>query len=227
MRPWRAVRGACLPGRGRSSAIPLEAPEVQTPHPHHGGTLPRWLELCIAITALITSISSIVIALQHGHIMEKLVQANSLPYVQGGVSDATIEGADVLSLDLLNRGVGPAHEESLHIKVGDTVVTSLPELYAASLDADNAKKAPQLLHPLWNRLKTRFIPGGQSQFVFRLAKTPENAELWTLLDKAQTRWILEYCYCSVFHECWAVHSQWDEPQPVKACIRDEPHEFMP
>jgi hypothetical protein len=30
--------------------------------------------------------------------MEKLVQANSLPYLQGGFSDATPEGKRVLSL---------------------------------------------------------------------------------------------------------------------------------
>jgi hypothetical protein len=73
--------------------------------------LPRWLELVIAVTALVTSISSIAIAVHHGKIMEKLVQANSVPYMQGGFSNVTPEGHHVLSLDLLNRGVGPAHEQ--------------------------------------------------------------------------------------------------------------------
>jgi hypothetical protein len=205
----------------------VESPEVHTPHSHHGGSLPRWLELSIAVTALITSVCSIVIAVQHGHIMEKLVQANSLPYVQGGFSDATPEGDHILSLDLLNRGVGPAHEKSLRIKVDDTYVTSMRELYAASLTPEQAKSAQGTVIPLWNRLKTRFIPGGQAQFVFRIRKTPENAELWEVLDKAQTRWSIEYCYCSVFNECWVVHGIWNEPQPIKACMRDEPHEFMP
>jgi hypothetical protein len=63
----------------------VENPEVHTPHARHGG-LPRWLELTIAVTALITSISSIAIAVHHGQIMEKLVQANSVPYMQGGFS---------------------------------------------------------------------------------------------------------------------------------------------
>jgi hypothetical protein len=76
-------------------------------------------------------------------------------------------------------------------------------------------------------VKTRFIPGGQSQVIFRLAKTQDNAAIWDLLQKAQTRWSIEYCYCSVFHECWVVHGVFDEPQPIKACMRDEPHEFLP
>jgi hypothetical protein len=59
----------------------VENPEVHTVHTSHG-RLPRWLELTIAVTALITSISSIAIAIHHGQIMEKLVQANSVPYMQ-------------------------------------------------------------------------------------------------------------------------------------------------
>jgi hypothetical protein len=72
---------------------PVEGPEVHHPHKSHGGGLPRWLELAIAITALTTSVSSIIIALHHGQTMEKLVQANSLPYMAAGVSDVTTEGA--------------------------------------------------------------------------------------------------------------------------------------
>ena len=84
----------------------MEAPEIHQPHAKHAGGLARWLELVLAITALVTSISSIAIALHHGHIMAMLVQANSFPYMQGGFSDVTPEGKEVLSLDLLNRGVG-------------------------------------------------------------------------------------------------------------------------
>jgi hypothetical protein len=63
--------------------------------------------------------------------------------------------------------------------------------------------------------------------VFRLARTAENAQLWDALDKAQPRWDVQYCYCSVFQECWEVLSQWREPQKVKQCRRDESREFLP
>jgi hypothetical protein len=159
--------------------------------------------------------------------MTMLVQSNSLPYMQGGFSSVTAEDKDVISLDLLNRGVGPAHQESLRVKVGASYVRSLPELFAASLGPEQAAKAKDVLHPVWNRMRTRFIPGGQSQMVFRLAKTPENAQLWDRLEKDQARWDLEYCYCSVFKECWQVLSKWQEPQPVKQCPRDESREFIP
>jgi hypothetical protein len=86
--------------------VPLEAPELHRPHTNHRGGLPRWLELLIAISALVTSVSSIAIAVHHGRIMGQLVQANSFPYMQGGFSDTTSAGKDVLTLELLNRGVG-------------------------------------------------------------------------------------------------------------------------
>ena len=156
-----------------------------------------------------------------------LVQANSLPYMQGGFSSVTPEGKEVLSLDLLNRGVGPAHEESLRVKVGDAYVKSLKELFAASLGPEQSVKGQEVLHPISNRVRTRFIPGGQSQSVFSLSKTAENAQLWDLLDKEGDRWDVEYCYCSVFQECWQVHSKWREPEPINQCIRDESREFLP
>jgi hypothetical protein len=206
---------------------PLEAPEIHKLHARNGGGLPRWLELVIAITALVTSISSIAIAVHHGHTMEKLVEANSVPYLQGGFSDVTPEGHDVLSLDLLNRGVGPAHEKSLRVRVGNEYVKSVRDLILASLGPEQAVKAQAVLHPVWNHVPTRFIPGGQSQFVFRVAKTADNSQFWDLLAKNQARWDIEFCYCSVFEECWQVRGKWHEPEPVKQCRRDESREFLP
>jgi hypothetical protein len=206
----------------------VETPEIHQPHARHTGGLPRWLELVIAITALVTSVSSIAIAIHHGHVMEMLVQANSFPYMQAGFSDVTPEGKDVLSLDLLNRGVGPAHEESLRVRVGPAYVRTVSELFAASLGAEHYAKAQPVLRPMRNQVRTRFIPGGQSQSVFSLPRTAENTQFWELLAKDNAeRWDVELCYCSVFQECWDIHSKLQEPVRVKWCRRDETREFLP
>lgn len=205
----------------------VESPEVHTPHARHGGGLPRWLELTIAVTALITSISSIAIAVHHGQIMEKLVQANSIPYMQGGFSNATPEGVRVLSLDLLNRGVGPAHQKSLRVKVGDRYVKSFRELLGVSLGTEDAAAAEASLNPTKNVVRTRFIPGTETQQIFRAARTPENAEIWDRLNARQEDWDIEFCYCSVFDDCWQVPNIWAEPEPVAECKRDESREFVP
>ncbi|MGH7465454.1 MAG: hypothetical protein ACREV5_05920 [Steroidobacter sp.] len=204
----------------------MENPEIHTPHARHGG-LPRWLELMIAVTALITSISSIAIAVHHGQIMEKLVQANSVPYMQGGFSTVTPEGLRVLSLDLLNRGVGPAHQQSLRVKVGERYVRSVSELIVAALGPEQAAEAETALGPSKNQVKKRFIPGSDEQLAFRMTRTPENAQYWDRLNDAQEKWDVEFCYCSVFQECWQVLGKWAEPEPVDVCRRDEAREFLP
>jgi hypothetical protein len=113
------------------------------------------------------------------------------------------------------------------VKVGGAYVKSVSELISASLGADKAVTAEQVLRPVHNRVPTRFIPGGHSQDVFRIPKTAENAQVWELLAKAQDRWDLDYCYCSVFQECWQVRGKWREPERIDRCRRDEPHEFFP
>jgi len=202
----------------------MEQPEIHAPHHPHGG-LPRWLEWVTSVSALIVSVTSIAIAVHSGDTMEKLVTANSFPYLEGGYSDATPEGGDQISIDLRNRGVGPAHEQSLKIKVGDRYVTSVAELVAASVDPEDAPAAVAALRGLHNTVRTRFIAGNGNQFVFRIDKTPANAVWWDKVDSRQTNWRIEYCYCSVFAECWSVKV--DVHTPVKACVRDEPHEFVP
>lgn len=213
----------------------METPEVHTPHvPHrrqarHRGGLPPWLELLVAVTALITSISSIVIAIQHGRTMEKLVQANSVPYLEGGFSDTATDGSKVLSLDLLNRGVGPAHEESMRVRVDGHVVRNLKELMIATLGPQGGANAYQALDPslVANHVPKRFVAAGAEQMVFKYPRSPENARWWDLIAKQQSRWNVEFCYCSVFDECWFVHGKWADDKPVKQCTRDEATEFVP
>jgi hypothetical protein len=215
----------------------METPEVHPPHvPEHKSRdrregLPRWLELTIAVTALITSISSIVIAIQHGHTMEKLVEANSIPYLEAGFSTATLEGAKVLSLDLLNRGVGPAHEESLRVTVDKTPVTSFRDLVLASLGPEEGAKTYEVFHQtqtiLRNSVRKRFIPAGEPQLVFKVPRTPENARAWDRLYTQQSRWHVGFCYCSVFDECWTVANENADTKRVKQCVRDEKLEFEP
>jgi len=202
----------------------LETPEVHPPHHPHGG-LPGWLEWVTSVSALIVSVTSIVIAVHSGDTMEKLVKANSFPYLIGVASDASPEGADRISVDFYNNGVGPADERSLKIKVAGRYVTSIEDLIAAGVGPQDAPAAIGALRSYRNTVRRRFIPAKGDQFVFRISKTDANAALWDKLDRSQSRWLIEYCYCSVFDECWAVKDE--VHTPVKACLRDEPHEFIP
>lgn len=203
----------------------MEGPEVHTPHAQHHRGLPRWLELLIALTALVTSVSSIVIALHHGKTMEKLVQANSIPYLEGGTGNATPEGDLRITMTLRNQGVGPANQQSLRLKVGDRYVTSLNEVARLVYGPKEAKAALAALRFFSIDTDTRFIPANAEQIVFRTPRTEQNARYWDALDRSRRTWRVEFCYCSVFDECWEVDET--SRREVKMCHRDPAREFKP
>jgi hypothetical protein len=200
----------------------LDGPEFETRR--RSGVLPAWLEWVTSISALVVSVCSIFIAVHNGHDADKALQAQTYPYLELGRSDSTPEGEKRLSIEMINEGVGPAHEESFRIKVGDRYVTSLDSLIATAVGGAAAKAARAALDPLSSGLPTRFIPANSSQFVLRTTRTDANARWWDAFDKASQTWTLEVCYCSVFGECWKRINH-GPTEPVKACRRDEATEY--
>ncbi|HZZ68998.1 MAG TPA: hypothetical protein VFE18_12565 [Phenylobacterium sp.] len=205
------------------------APEVpEPPHaPHHGSSLPRWLEWTTAISALVISICSIGIAVYNASIESRLLKANSYPYLVSAFNDGALSGPDLLSVELMNRGMGPADERSLRLKLGGRYVTDVQALIRAAVSPAEADKVVRLLVGVHDNEATRFIAAKDQVVVFQITKTPQNAREWDLLDKGLTSQGLEieFCYCSVFEQCWTVTGT--VHTPVKACVRDPAHEFTP
>jgi hypothetical protein len=199
----------------------LDGPELRPPHAR---ALPIWLEWLTSISALVISVSSIFIAVHNGHNEDKMVQAQSFPYLEISRDNATPEGETLLSLNLLNEGVGPAHQQSLRVRVGDRYVTSVQELIDTVLGPTEAHAALGKLGVTTNVQPTRFLPANKTQFIFKIRRTEANARWWTMIDKSRPTWRVDVCYCSVFKDCWVRHDD-HEPTPVAACKRDEPHEF--
>jgi hypothetical protein len=200
----------------------LDGPEIEKRH--RSGALPVWLEWLTSISALVVSVCSIFIAVHNGHDEDKMVQAQSYPYLDMGRNDRTLDGGSQLSVTLLNRGVGPAHEESFRVRDGNHFATTLDELIAGAVGPADAKAARATLDPLTSGMLTRFIPANTNQFIFQIDRTDANARWWDKLDEASHSWRLEVCYCSVFKECWTRLNQ-APPEPVKACQRDEATEY--
>jgi hypothetical protein len=202
----------------------MESPEIHTPHTGHGGI--RWLEIAASVSALVVSFASIFIAVQHGKTMEKLVTANSMPYLDAQFSSATEDGQLRMSVDLTNEGVGPAHVVSLKVSVNGRSRRNFNDLVVGAFGPEHAAEARHNLFVVTNNTRTRFIPARQKQFIYFVKKTPENAKVWSALREATQGMRIETCYCSVFNECWTRIAD-EEPKPVKQCVRDEPREFNP
>lgn len=94
------------------------APETEHHHHHHTGR--KWLDVTLGVSAVFISLMSLFLAIQHGRVMEKMVQATTWPYVMVRFSTSNPDGSPHVRLLVANKGVGPAKVESLEVFYRDT-----------------------------------------------------------------------------------------------------------
>lgn len=80
--------------------------------PPDAGRRIRWVELSAALTAVVASIGSLLIARHQAVVMDRQLAAQVWPLVEFGTSNLTEDGKPQLSLDLSNVGVGPTRVRS-------------------------------------------------------------------------------------------------------------------
>lgn len=194
--------------------------EIEHPHDHHK-TGHAWLDKVVPLSALLISIVSIGIAFHHGEVMqalvqqnERLVQANSLPFVELAHSTAADDGKLRPSLLAINSGVGPAHIRSVSVAVDGQPVADLKALLDACCGGtgDVRIASSTLLH--------RMLQAGETihyvNFLGETAKTPVANAFIKATNSG--RIVTAVCYCSVFEECWvASYSGMTQPKRVKVC----------
>jgi hypothetical protein len=191
--------------------------ELEDPHVHHYRTGHRLLDLALPVAALFVSFVSILIAWHHGEVMkdlvhqnERLVQANSLPFVQ----QYSNNGSDHFTLVASNSGVGPAQIRSAVILIDGRPTKDLADLLETCCGMKDRRNVSK------SNLRGAMIRAGQDlPYLSANAGSPAIQPLQKLYDahRIETR----VCYCSVFGDCW-VRSSFDmrlgrDPQPVKAC----------
>ena len=192
--------------------------EVEKPHVHHP-VGHRKLDLILPIAALFVSFVSILIAYHHGSIMkelvaqnERLVQANSLPYLDYRVRRTTRgEGNSEIAFVLSNGGIGPAAVQTVELWAAGRPISSARHLLDEfKIPAGQLSAAP-LVH--------RMVRPGETVEFFKLTGDPAIAEqVSRMLDLAGRReFQLRICYCSVFEDCWVIDQQGQKPRPARQC----------
>jgi hypothetical protein len=201
-----------------------QPPEVHRPHTPHEPRRIHWLELVTSLSALLVSVVSIAVAVQHGNTMQQLVTANSLPYIEIRNSNAVQTGdggyARAIHLALHNVGVGPADVRYVRLLVNGQPVSNYAEwIGRCCTNVEQARQARMALtsDTLMNQSRTHFIPAGGSAPMFSTRRTELNAAAWELAEGVRLQTVVEACYCSVFDECWTVNSRTDEREEVNAC----------
>jgi hypothetical protein len=199
----------------------------------------RWIDLSVAACALVVSITSLGVAVHHGHTMERmadanarLVAANSWPILQRFSSNVGTSGGVVASLNVKNDGVGPAKVEWLELSWEGRPLRNVQELIdacchdaAASIPpapAGTASLTPDLpdLPPGMqiSSLQGEVLRAGEERRLYELPDSPANSKLALQLSQAFRRIGMRACYCSVFDECWVTDLRTLSPEPVQRCV---------
>ena len=195
-------------------------PEHDTAHvAHHTGH--RWLDLTLALSAMFVSLVSLGVAVHHGIAMDRLVAANSWPFLTYGTSNQDAQGHPRITLQVENAGVGPARIETFEVWWQDQPVASAGDLLARCCMPD----APAPLDPSAARalrlsvgmVAPSVLRAGDAQSFITLEQTAANADVWHRLDAARMQIRMRTCYCSVFDECWEADPRQTDAKSVGSC----------
>jgi hypothetical protein len=181
----------------------------------------RWIDLTIALTAIVLSLISLAVAIGNARTQEKMVAAATWPLLQFGTTNVSA-GEPVIRLTVSNTGVGPALLRSVEIRYGGKTFDKAPFLLAAccgwSRDVNEAVKAEGGRGGMiTSRLDNVILAPGADLDFLEIRRTDANAAVWDRLDQERFELEFEACYCSVFEECWRSDLQSLEPEPVRSC----------
>lgn len=209
--------------------------EIETPHVHHA-TGNRRLDLVLPVAALFVSFVSILIAWHHSEIMrdlvhqnERIVEAESLPYVDISTSDLEDDRhTPAFRLIVQNQGVGPARIAEVEMTVHGQPVPDFKSLIdhcCAPGLLQTSKRGTKQLSAIRNgdviqsSLRDRMIRPGEAVDIVDWRANDANQPVIDLLRSGFASDVvnMSVCYCSVFDECWTRTDLGHKPVPVKQC----------
>ena len=195
-------------------------PEHETPHVAHS-TGRRWLDLTLALSAMFVSIVSLAVAVHHGNAMDRLVAANSWPFLMYSTSNTDPQGNRRITLNVENDGVGPARVQTFEVWWQGQPVATAPELLQRCCMTDSKtpldSSTARSLHLVIGQVASRVMRAGDAESFMSLELKDANADIWHRLDIARLQLKLRACYCSVFDECWISDLRTPHPTRIDKC----------
>jgi hypothetical protein len=202
---WTTRAG--VPRRKTRSVMP-ESPD----RPHRIGV--GYVDLVIAVSAVIISVASLWVALRADRTQEALLQSNVWPYIEYDTSDATPAGTNRLAYEVTNAGVGPAIVRNFSVAYNEHYFSTLDELLRVCCSYDRKVRHGILDSTVRDRV---IMPHETVQFILVLPKMIDT-RTYHLISLARQYVSVRICYCSVLGECWLLDSSADnQPHPVGQC----------
>jgi hypothetical protein len=172
-------------------------------HPEPRKTGHRLVDFSIALSAIVISLISLAVAVHHGRVQERLVAANSWPFLIWNTSIDQDARGQRFSIYVANSGVGPAILKGLVVRHRGKPVHGWIELLqqCCGVERQTTLDPPSLGFFTGGQLKGVIAPG-ESRTLISLTRLPQNPQLWERLMAARLDLTFEACYCSIVDECW-------------------------
>jgi hypothetical protein len=201
-------------------------PEEVHAHPKHTGRFR--VDLIIALTAILLSVISLAVAIEHGRTQRDLVAASTWPYVGVSLSNGANDKGDIV-IGISNDGVGPAKLQSFEVFYKGKPVSSGIDLLrrCCGLSHDRQEMAVVLNgHYFFGLVDHKVFRAGEGSDVVTLRPSPEKPEVAKRFAGALGDLSFRGCYCSVLDECWISDMSSTKVTKVKECPVPE-HPFDP
>ena len=174
----------------------------------------RLLEVSMGLGVLLISAVSLFVAYSANRTQERMLAASVWPSLMAGTSNATTDGGKQVTVDLLNRGVGPARIRWAEVRYKDKALAGPSALLAACCGTTEQAAAVSIIN---TSIQRRVVGAGEWIQAMRVrpldTPTPAYDALSAALPDLRTR----LCYCSVLDECWLLDSGKSEPDRVREC----------
>lgn len=192
----------------------------------------NWLDMMLALTAIFVSLCSLYLAHNSSNSMERLVQANSMPFIQLGSGNATDDGEPgFMAFSIRNAGTGPARVHTFQFVVDGVPLPPGGYLAAkvlraccnaefeAALASHDGSAVAAIENDLTSPIANSFFAPNDDASPWAWRRSASNAAIWDAVDQArQTGRIgMRTCYCSLFDECWIAQTGVFPPTPVNEC----------
>lgn len=199
--------------------MPEDATREQAPDPVQGRarrlfSSHRLFEVMIAFGVLLISTVSVFVAYNANRTQERILAASVWPALVFGTSNASTEGGKQISLDLLNRGVGPARIRWAEVLYEGKPVSGPSSLLAACCGGAEAEQGLLVMN---SGIQRRVVGANEWIQVMRVQPMDAPMPAYEKLDDALSRIRARLCYCSVLDECWLLESERPEPAAVRTC----------
>ena len=198
-------------------------PSAEHEHGHHHGTGVKWLDIIVGLSAMFISVVSLVVSIEHGRTMEKMVEQNekmvtasTLPYLisYGGQLDE-VSRKPALHLTIKNGGVGPAIVEWFEVSYKGKVYGDLTVLLHACC-SEAIPKDGNTSGVVYSNVSGTVLPARETTNFIEF-EPGMLLPLQESLDKARKEMKFSSCFCSVLHECWMTEFSESKAKQVEAC----------